>query len=59
MEKKNKASFEIIFLIISIIILAIISYYTKDDRYMKLLIFTIIFIVFIFLLFCIIDLNGI
>ena len=55
MEKKNKASFEIIFLIISIIILAIISYYTKDDRYMKLLIFTIIFIVFIFLLFCIID----
>ena len=55
MEKKNKASFEIIFLIIGIIILAIISYYTKDDRYVKLLIFTIIFIVFVFLLFCIID----
>lgn len=55
MEKNNKASFEIIFLIISILILPIIFYFTKDKSYLKLLVIIIIFIVFIFTISCIME----
>ena len=55
MEKNNKVSFEIIFLIISIFILPIIFYFTKDKSYLKLLVIIIIFIVVIFIISCIME----
>ena len=55
MKKNNKASFEIIFLIISILILPIIFYFTKDKSYLKLLVIIIIFIVVTFIISCIIE----
>lgn len=55
MEKNNKVSFDVIFLIISILILPIIFYFTKDKSYLKLLVIIIIFIVFIFTISCIME----